>query len=898
MSCGKAVLAVFCGVLLSGILPGQTHRIDSLAAKLTTVQGQTRADVLNRLTYELITNDNARALAYNQEAMALSRKIGYKSGEARAYTYRGVKEYLSGELPEGHRDLNMGLRLAIRAGDEALRGYALLQLGNCSLEEVEMDSAMIFFQQSREVFKDSTDPATLSKVYRNIGALYGQAYQPDSQMYYLDRAIRIRRLLPDKSLLVEALVTRIRAKIAMNEYADAQALLLEADAIVTDHLGDEENRNDLRHLRALVLFQKGKFGEADVLFDSARNFFFRKSLLRKYVILLIDLGNLFTERGEYELALGNLYDAIKLSELRHFDAEAAIIRIQIGRIYHELGNQPLALRMTQEAMKFYPRKLLLADRAKALMLKGAVLTDMARYSEARAALDSVVNIYSTVGSTRGQSEVLLKLAALESRQLRYTQALQDYRESARLADATAYDHGLASSYWGLGDIYLKLKQYPQAQEALDHSLKYARKAGANDITVLNYTTRRDLMSAQHRFSEALTYSVTASHLRDSIHKLDVERRFINLEKIREIERQERDIQILQADKQLAQNMLSLQEAMIKQQSILIIAGSVVVILLIGLVFVYYRFYRRIKTLNAQVVAQSEKLTAANRELQKLYQEVSDQKEEIQMQADKLTESNRAMGDVNKQLEELVSEKTAELKRTNEELIKYNHELLQFSYTVSHNLRGPVARLLGLADLAGREKQVVDARLMISLIGKTAQDLDLIIKDLSNILELRNNPHRLLETVQLEKEWEHSKRLLKESLPGNEEIITNFAALPEMRIVRPMLQSIFYNLLSNAIKYRSPERKLRVIVTSRLENDNAILEITDNGLGFNISLHNENLFKLYRRFHTHVEGRGLGLYLIKSQVDVLQGAIEVASEPDKGSTFRVILPMRKEGELYS
>jgi signal transduction histidine kinase len=338
--------------------------------------------------------------------------------------------------------------------------------------------------------------------------------------------------------------------------------------------------------------------------------------------------------------------------------------------------------------------------------------------------------------------------------------------------------------------------------------------------------------------------------------------------------------------------------MIKQQSILIIAGSVVVILLIGLVFVYYRFYRRIKTLNAQVVAQSEKLTAANRELQKLYQEVSDQKEEIQMQADKLTESNRAMGDVNKQLEELVSEKTAELKRTNEELIKYNHELLQFSYTVSHNLRGPVARLLGLADLAGREKQVVDARLMISLIGKTAQDLDLIIKDLSNILELRNNPHRLLETVQLEKEWEHSKRLLKESLPGNEEIITNFAALPEMRIVRPMLQSIFYNLLSNAIKYRSPERKLRVIVTSRLENDNAILEITDNGLGFNISLHNENLFKLYRRFHTHVEGRGLGLYLIKSQVDVLQGAIEVASEPDKGSTFRVILPMRKEGELYS
>jgi signal transduction histidine kinase len=89
-----------------------------------------------------------------------------------------------------------------------------------------------------------------------------------------------------------------------------------------------------------------------------------------------------------------------------------------------------------------------------------------------------------------------------------------------------------------------------------------------------------------------------------------------------------------------------------------------------------------------------------------------------------------------------------------------------------------------------------------------------------------------------------------------------------------------------------------VATSRRENGNAVLEIADNGLGFNIALHNENLFKLYKRFHTHVEGRGLGLYLIKSQVDVLHGSIEVASEPDKGSVFRVVLPIPGEQELTS
>ena len=78
-----------------------------------------------------------------------------------------------------------------------------------------MDSALIFFKRSREVFKDSTDPATLSKVYRNISALYGQRYQIDSQQIYLDRAIRIRRLLPDKSAPDRGACTQGKYKIVV-----------------------------------------------------------------------------------------------------------------------------------------------------------------------------------------------------------------------------------------------------------------------------------------------------------------------------------------------------------------------------------------------------------------------------------------------------------------------------------------------------------------------------------------------------------------------------------------------------------------------------------------------------------------------------------------------------------
>ncbi|MBT1697440.1 tetratricopeptide repeat protein [Fulvivirgaceae bacterium PWU4] len=882
---------------------GKSKVTDSLEQMLPKAQGPLKVDILNRLTYEFITHDNNKVETYNKEARDLGKSIHYLKGEARAYTYRGVYEYLSGRLSEGHADLNRGLELAIQAGDEQLRGYTLLQLGVCSLEEVQMDSALHFFKKSREVFKDSADPVTLSKLYRNISALYGQRYQTDSQQYYLDRAISIRRLLPDKTLLTEAIILKANTRVRFGDFAGAEKLLKQAAELVGPGANDEENRNDILHMQALILFQKGKFEQAVVAFDSARNYFFRKTLLHKYVTLLIDLGKVFADRGEYELALNNLYDALRLSGLRGFEAESGIIRIEIGRINHHLGDPRQAMLMADEALRLDRRKLLRGDLANALSLKGIALTDVKDYTAARQCLDSALKIYTDLGSVLGKSEARRSLGYLEGKRKRYGEALQHYQESIRLAESITYRYGLAWSCWATGDIYFRQGDLKNALLFLDRSLDYARHVGSNEVIVRNYNTRRDLLTAQGRYQEALKYSTLANVLNDSIHRTDVARRFVNLEKIREIEQRDRDIKVLQQDKLLAQDKLQLQAAQLKQQSILLVAGVVGLLLLSVLAIMYYRFYTRIKALNVSVTdkntriqAQADKLKQYNLELKQLYREVSEQKEEIQMQADKLTETNRNMTDVNRSLEKIVTEKTVELRRTNDELMKYNAELLQFSYTVSHNLRGPVARLLGLADLADKEHDFQQVKQLIDFIGVTAHDLDLIIKDLSKILELRNNPHQAQEVVALASEWEQSKSLLQDSLTGNEEIVANFEDLPAITTVRPMLQSIFYNLLSNAIKFKSPERRLKVVATSQRVNGKAILEISDNGLGFNIRLHHEKLFKLYKRFHTHVEGRGLGLYLIKSQVEVLQGTIEVDSEPDKGSAFRIILPI-SNGESH-
>lgn len=896
----KAFTALIVTLFACATAAGQPSGVSSLEKELRSSHGEARVDLLNQLAYEYITHDSAKVNAYNREALALSQSINYTKGEARAFTYRGVADYLSGQLADGHRNLNIGLRLATKAGDKSLRGYTYLQLGNCSLEEVQMDSAMIFFKRSREVFSDSTDPTTLSKLYRNISALYGQRYQTDSQKYYLEKSIVIRRLLPDKALLIEALAMKADLHRVLGDISTAEKYTREAAGHVRNRPEDQEYKNDVRRLRALLMFAKGNFDEATVLFDSARSYYLEKSLIRKYVTLLIDVSRVFTDRGDYEIALNNLYDGLKISQLHHFDAETTIIRIQIGWINHYLGNPAYALRMADDAMNLNPHKLLRGDLADGLTLKGVALIDLGKFNAAKICLDSVLHIYTKFTSQEGISETYRHLGFLSLQRHNYAQAIVEYSESIVRAERIPSDQVLAWSYWGRGHARFKSGDLNAALADLDRSETYAQRIGAKEVIASNFDTRRELLTAQGRYKEALAYSVLSGALNDSLRKSDIARRFINLEKIQEIEQRNRDIQNLQQDKLLAENKIQLQQETLKKQSFMLAAGLSGSLLLGALAFAYYRFYQRTKLFNISITekntriqAQADKLQEVNLELSRLYKEVFDQKQEIQVQSEKLSESHQSISEMNRSLEKMVEEKTIELRRINDELIKNNHELLQFSFTVSHNLRGPVARLMGLTDLTSRQSLSDETRELVSFIETTTFELDQIIRDLVNILELRNDPGRGREQIVLEDQWMQTVGLLKDNLTGTEEFATDFRSLPELYTVRSMFDNILYNLLSNSIKFRSPDRALRVVASSRVENGRAVLEVRDNGLGFNVKLHRDKVFKLYRRFHSHVGGRGIGLYLIKTQTEVLHGSVEANSEPGQGASFRITLPLNSD-----
>ena len=233
-------------------------------------------------------------------------------------------------------------------------------------------------------------------------------------------------------------------------------------------------------------------------------------------------------------------------------------------------------------------------------------------------------------------------------------------------------------------------------------------------------------------------------------------------------------------------------------------------------------------------------------------------------------------------------KIAEIERTKiiADIVQRNNDLEQFSYIISHNLRAPVANILGLVNIIqtiGIEKDEADSTTEFLKIA--AQNLDHVIVDINHILEIKNNVSAKRETINFRKILNEIQLSISNRITDEQAIIyADFSAAPEITTVNSYLYSIFYNLISNSLKYHRPGVTPVIHITSLKTETGIRVIFNDNGLGIDLKKNSSNIFGLYKRFHHHVEGKGMGLFMIKTQVESLGGKITLSSEVNKGTQF--------------
>ncbi|HEX8547385.1 MAG TPA: PAS domain-containing sensor histidine kinase [Cytophagaceae bacterium] len=258
------------------------------------------------------------------------------------------------------------------------------------------------------------------------------------------------------------------------------------------------------------------------------------------------------------------------------------------------------------------------------------------------------------------------------------------------------------------------------------------------------------------------------------------------------------------------------------------------------------------------------------------------------------EAETKLSAMNSNLEIMVKSRTEELSSSLSELRRINSELDNFIYTASHDLKAPVMNIEGLVTtlkemLLDYNFINTDVDNLLRMIDSSLQKFQRTITDLSSVSEIQKIDRDDKIEINLPELIEDIKgsipHLIKEA---GAHINVHAENIIGLRYTSIHIRSIIYNLLTNAIKYRSPDRPLVIDISSYTIDSFWILEMRDNGLG--IKDENKNkIFEMFKRLHTHVEGSGIGLYIVKRIVDNVGGKIELTSEPNKGTNFKVFLP---------
>lgn len=223
----------------------------------------------------------------------------------------------------------------------------------------------------------------------------------------------------------------------------------------------------------------------------------------------------------------------------------------------------------------------------------------------------------------------------------------------------------------------------------------------------------------------------------------------------------------------------------------------------------------------------------------------------------------------------------------EEKIK---ELDTFIYRSSHDLKGPLASLQGLLNVAKTEILDTNALQYFKLIERSVIHLDTILMDLLNITKITQGSLNIVD-INLE---ETIRTIINnfENLPEHQNISwsLDFMGCPTLRLDKSLVNNIFQNLIINAIKYRDKDKPSSTIsINTKSYADELMVKIKDNGEGIPENLQ-RNVFDMFFRGNTKSSGTGLGLYIVKNAVEKLGGRILLESKEKVGSTFTIYLPI--------
>lgn len=231
---------------------------------------------------------------------------------------------------------------------------------------------------------------------------------------------------------------------------------------------------------------------------------------------------------------------------------------------------------------------------------------------------------------------------------------------------------------------------------------------------------------------------------------------------------------------------------------------------------------------------------------------------------------------------------ANLQSVNKNLQRKNKALEDLSYITAHDLKAPLANLRSLFDMMLSENAITDSgKYLFEKVEMVTKAMTDKLNALNKVIGLKAHADRAKEKLHFSMIVEKVKAMHSQEIIKNRIIIKeDYSKCNEITYDPIQFESVLHNLISNAIKYRHDRRRPQICLKTDKIQNKIVLTIKDNGVGFDKDTAPDKIFGLFKRMHTHVEGLGVGLYMTHSIISNNGGHIEVASETNKGTEFKI------------
>ncbi len=214
----------------------------------------------------------------------------------------------------------------------------------------------------------------------------------------------------------------------------------------------------------------------------------------------------------------------------------------------------------------------------------------------------------------------------------------------------------------------------------------------------------------------------------------------------------------------------------------------------------------------------------------------------------------------------------------------NRQLKEYNNIVAHNLRAPTTSMSALVSMVSRSNDYEEVKTIIPKLSMITKSINSLVQDLLTYVRVLNDEKVKIEGINVQQEIDKILCLFIETIDGDIKINTDLSEWNTVQFSKMYFQSVMQNLISNAIKYRDPNKLSYINITTSYDKGKKILIIEDNGLGVDLNKYGKRIFKLYERFHRNVSGKGMGLFMVKTQLETLNAEIKIESEFGVGTSF--------------